>query len=81
MNRKEAVKLIISKHNSLAQQYAELSNYHHLLAKDYEAYQYELNKPGFKTKGWKRFTGKGRIEPYVIQTENGQIKDDSIFTR
>ena len=73
MNRKEAVKLLISKHNSLAQQYAELSNYHHQLSKDYEAYQYELNKPGFHTKGWKRFSGKGRTEPYVVQASDGQV--------
>ena len=52
-----------------------LSNYHHDLAKDYENYLYELRKPGFKTNGRKRFTGKGRIEPYVIQADAGQIKE------
>ena len=73
MNRELAVKLLITKHNDIAQQYAALSQYHAQLAKDYQDYQYELSKPGFKTKGWKRFTGKGRIEPYVVQAEGAMV--------
>lgn len=74
MNRKESVKQLIQRHNRLAQQYAELSNHHHQLQKDYEAYLYELNKPGFKMKGWYRYTGKsGRIEPYVVQASDDTV--------
>ena len=74
MNREEAVKLLVQRHNDLANQYAVLSNYHNQLAKDYQDYLYQLQKPGFKTKGWKRFTGKSRIEPYVIQAEEGAVR-------
>ena len=73
MNRELAVKLLAQRHNDLATQYAHMSQYHASIAKDYTDYLYELNKPGFKTKGWKRFTGKSRIEPYVIQAEGGAV--------
>ena len=76
MNREESVKLLVQRHNDLANQHAAMSQYHSMLAKDYQDYLYQLQKPGFKTKGWKRFTGKSRIEPYVIQAEGGAVRED-----
>jgi len=73
--RECAVKMLIEKHHELGNQHAILSNYHHELAKDYENYLYELRKPGFKTKGWLRYSKKGRTEPYVVQADDGQVRD------
>jgi len=71
--REAAVKQLVQKHKDLANQYALMSNYHHDLSKDYEAYLYELRKPGFKTKGWYRYAKKGRTEPYVVQAHEGSV--------
>lgn len=74
MNRLKAVTLLIERHRDLAIHHGELAQKHLQLSKDYEAYRYELNKPGFKTKGWRRFAGQGRIEPYLIHSEDGSVK-------
>lgn len=73
MDRKKAVTLLIDRHKSLASQYSQMSQHHAHQVKDYEAYLYELNKPGFRTEGWMRFSRASRIEPYVIQAEDRQV--------
>ena len=73
MSRLNAVKALIERHRDLAMQYNELAQYHLQLSKEYEAYKYELTKPGFATKGWKRFSKQSRIENYVVQAEHDAI--------
>ena len=73
MDRLTAVKLLIDRHRSTAQSYADLANYHLNTAKDLEEYQYELTKPGFHTKGSRRFTKRGRTEPYLVQAHDGTV--------
>ena len=77
MGRLKAVELLIIRHKELAQAHANQAAYHMNLAKDYEVYQYELNKPGFKINGWYRYTGSSsRIEPYLVTAS-----DDAVILR
>jgi len=73
MGRLEAVELLIIRHQELAQAHADQANKHMNLAKDYEDYKYDLSRPGFKTRGWYRYAGKGRVEPYIVQAEGAMI--------
>jgi hypothetical protein len=72
-NRLTAVEALIKRHRELAQSHAEEASRHLNLAKDFEDYRYELTRPGFKTKGWMRYSKRGRVEPYVVQAENESV--------
>ena len=67
MTRKEAVEQLIKRHELKAQQYMMMGAYHQEQVNNLKAYRYELDKPGFKTKGWTRYSGQSRVETYVIQ--------------
>ena len=74
MNRKTAVALLIERHKSMAEQHANAHHYHNDKAKELESYLYELNKPGFKVRGWCRYTGKSsRIEPYLVTASEDNV--------
>lgn len=76
MTRRQALPLLIDRHRDIALQYTEMAQHHLNIAKSYEEHLYEINRPGFRTKGWLRYTGNvtRRIEPYVVQADDGTVK-------
>lgn len=73
-NRIRDVELLIERHKLLSEQYANAHHYHTARTKELESYLYELKKPGFKIKGWYRYTGSSsRIEPYLITASEDAV--------
>ena len=70
MTRRDAVDGLIDRHLNMANKLRDLLQRELDTIKNLEAYKYELTKPGFDTKGWKRYGKGGRIETYVVQTGN-----------
>ena len=67
MTRKDAVERLIKRNELKAQQYMMMGAYHQEQVNNLKSYRYELDKPGFRTKGWTRYSGQSRVEIYVIQ--------------
>ena len=74
--RTEAVKKLISRHEDRANYHALAHQHHTKIINELKNYLYELQKPGFKTKGWTRYTRQGRTENYVLLAEHGQRQGD-----
>ena len=71
MNRLKAVDLLIERYNQRAVRLTQLAQESIDKVKELQAYRYDLTRPGFKIKGWARYTGKpARIEPYVVAAGN-----------
>lgn len=67
IDRRRVVELIIERHKERASFYRLMAVEEEAKAKEFEAYLYELNRPGFKSKGWHRMCKPARVEPYVVQ--------------
>jgi len=67
MDRITAVKALIERHT-------EAATYHIDKVNELKAYLYDLTKPGFNSRGWRRVAVKrGRTEPYLVQANSETV--------
>jgi hypothetical protein len=67
VDRIEAVTRLIERYRRDAHHARTIAEVYDRKVVELESYLYELKAPGFRTPGRLRFTGRSRIEPYVVQ--------------
>jgi len=73
MTRREAVLLLIERYENAATASV-------IRMTELKTYLYEIDRPGFKTRGWTRYQGKtGRIEPFVVVPGNTHQQGPQLY--